>query len=492
MNEKFIDEYKNQHIKDEELGRGGQGVVFRTKDPDLAIKVVTEKDGKEASGKEEIDKYRNRFKRVRLLPIPRDLNISLPLALLDKKPGYVMQLLSDMNPFSSFWPDTKAINDEEIPKWLGEAEKLKEEEKDGAKTIVHYMKTGGLRRRLCALYKCACLLARLHGAGLVYGDISPHNIFVSNDFDNPTVWLIDSDNIRFEVDEKGSVVWTPKYGAPELVQAKGFGTSYSDCHAFAVVAFYILSLIHPFIGKKVDGGGWDDEDGEGSEDDAYAGLFPWVEDRDDDSNSSKQGLPRQLVITRELADLFERTFNQGRLNPPLRPTIYHWPSALAEAADAAIVCGECSMSFYYHYVDIETKEHSCPYCEKHRPQIIVLESYRWKGPGVALDSPCWRYVREISSNSKVLIPRRVFDEFRMTDSDVRDLSILLKDEKILIKNLNRDKYDISIAVDSAGEFKRVASRQIEIDLKSIQSNIWMFAKTNSPRLVRCTIVGDVK
>ena len=34
---RFIDEYNNIHESSEELGRGGQGVVFRTKDPDVAV-----------------------------------------------------------------------------------------------------------------------------------------------------------------------------------------------------------------------------------------------------------------------------------------------------------------------------------------------------------------------------------------------------------------------------------------------------------------------
>lgn len=38
--------------------------------------------------------------------------------------------------------------------------------------LLYYAETGSTRRRLRALSKCASILARLHSAGLVYGDIA--------------------------------------------------------------------------------------------------------------------------------------------------------------------------------------------------------------------------------------------------------------------------------------------------------------------------------
>lgn len=433
----YVDEYQNVHFQDKVLGQGGQGVVFRTKDPDLAIKLVTDESGNPVTDEESVERYSKHFKRIRLLPLPESLNISVPAALIQNNAGYVMQLLSEMVPFSHFWLDGKTaekIGPGDIPAWLSA---MPENE---AKKIVHYYKTGGLRPRLHALYKCASLMARLHGNGMVYGDISPNNIFISEGIDNLSVWLIDADNIRFEITVGGSVVYTPKYGAPELVQGKGGGTPSSDCHAFAVVAFYLLSLIHPFVGKKVDGtdeGDWADEesDDEDIEDKAYAGLFPWVDDQDDDSNSSDSGLPRSLLLTEKLTALFEGTFGPGRTSPLLRPTIYHWPEALAQAADTTVACPGCSMNYYYDFIHSVTEDHNCPYCKTQSPQVFILESYRWNGPDTPLNSPCWRYVREFSQNSELTVPRRVFDEFAMLDSDTAEVLISSSDNGILIKSL---------------------------------------------------------
>lgn len=487
---KFVDEYQNVHIQDKVLGQGGQGVVFRTKDPDLAIKLVTDESGNPVADEESVERYSKRFKRVRLLPLPERLNISVPVALLQKKAGYVMQLLSEMVPFSYFWLDgksTKKITSNDIPAWLSA---MPENE---AKKIIHYYRTGGLRRRLHALYKCATLLARLHGNGMVYGDISPNNIFISEGTDNSSVWLIDADNIRFEITAGGSVVYTPKYGAPELVQGKDGGRPSSDCHAFAVVAFYLLSLIHPFAGKKVDGtdeGDWADEENndEDVEDKAYAGLFPWVDDQNDDSNSSDSGLPRSLLLTEKLATLFEATFGLGRTTPSLRPTIYHWPEALAQAADMTVRCPGCSMNYYYDFIHPETEDHNCPYCKTQRPQVFILESYQWNGVDKPLQSPSWRYVREFSHNTELTIPRRVLDEFIMIDSDTPELLISLSNDSILIKKLDYGKVDLYVAVGNhlQNDFQKLYS-QLKIEQVTPGFQFWMFAHLNNPRLIKCTV-----
>lgn len=491
----YVDEYQNVHIQDKVLGQGGQGVVFRTKDPDLAIKLVTDESGTPVTDEESVERYSKRFKRVRLLPLPENLNISVPAALLQNNAGYVMQLLSEMVPFSHFWLDGKSaenISTDDIPVWLSA---MPENE---AKKIVHYYRTGGLRRRLHALYKCASLLARLHGNGMVYGDISPNNIFISEGLDDSAVWLIDADNIRFEITAGGSVVYTPKYGAPELVQGKDGGRPSSDCHAFAVVAFYLLSLIHPFVGKKVDGtdeGDWADEenDGEDVEDKAYAGLFPWVDDQDDDSNSSDSGLPRTLLLTEKLISLFEGTFGPGRTSPLLRPTIYHWPEALAQAADMTVTCPGCSMNYYYDFIHPETEDHNCPYCKTQRPQMLILESYRWNGPDKPINSPCWRYVREISQVAELTVPRRVFDEFAMIDSDTAEVLISLSNNGILIKKSDHGTADLSVAADNHPQsgFQKLYS-QMKIDRITPDVQFWMFAHLNSPRLVKCMISGGGK
>lgn len=504
---KFIDNYHFVHRKDKELGKGGQGIVFRTKDPDLAIKLVTDEAGNPLTQDESIRKYSERFERVKLLPIPEDINISTPVALLKGHAGYVMHLLNEMVPFSDFWLDgkiAKEIKREDIPSWLlpkknNEEDTQKDEDTlKPLKEIVHYRNTGGLRRRLHALYKCASILARLHANGLVYGDISPNNIFISDDSSHSSVWLIDADNIRFEISAKSGIVYTPRYGAPELVQEKDGARPVSDSYAFAVVAFYLLALIHPFIGQKVDGsdeGDWANEenDEEDVEDRAYAGFFPWVDDEYDDSNASDSGLPRILILTPKLQKLFQQTLGAGREQPWLRPTIFHWPESLAQATDLTVQCQNCSMSYYHDYKDAENEEFQCPYCNAPKPAIIKIESYLWHEKKSISEEPIWSYIHEIDENSNITIPNRVLTEFSMVDSDSSELDIKIAKDHIFIKKTDHCSLEISAALNDSkdGNFKILYSQMKLIIDPNKELKFWLFINTNTPRLISIKVEGEV-
>ena len=373
----LVDEYGNVHQITDELARGGQGVVYRTKDADLAVKQPLDAAGQPDKNAN----LRERFQHVRLLPIPRRIPVSLPLAILRDEPGYVMRLLNGMKPFASFDLDgrsKKKLEDQSqaLPQWL-----TKIPDKDLALRLLHYAQTGSTRRRSLALAKCAAILARLHSAGLVYGDISTNNAFIGED-DTTDVWLIDADNMRLELPSGGVSVYTPGYGAPEVVQGRDQSRPRTDCWAFAVMTFKLLALCHPFIGKKVlepedEEDGWDaDPAPNGTATDlneqAFAGFLPFVDDEDDDSNEGVGGLPRVLVATEGLRRLFQETFGAGRELPHRRPTMAFWTLELARAADQSLDCLECGMS---HFADEYAQ---CPYCGAARPAFIRVKTPRWE------------------------------------------------------------------------------------------------------------------
>ena len=125
--------------------------------------------------------------------------------------------------------------------------------------------------------------------------------------------------------------------------------------------------------------------------------------------------------------------------------------------------------------------------------MFILESYRWNGPDKPLNSPCWRYVREISQGAELTVPRRVFDEFAMLDSDTAEVLISSSDNDILIKKADHGKADLSVAADSHPQrgFQKLYS-QMKIDRVTRMFSFWMFAHLNSPRLVKCMISGGGK
>ena len=407
----LADEYGNVHQIADELARGGQGVVFRTRDADLAIKQPLDPSGQP----DRRANLRDRFRHIRLLPMPARVPVSLPLAILRDQPGYVMRLLNGMKPFNAFDLDGRAKKAQEdgnvaLPEWLARIQ-----DRDMALRLLHYAGTGSTRRRLFALAKCAAILARLHSAGLVYGDISTNNAFLGEGASRD-VWLIDADNMRFEQSGAGSAVYTPGYGAPEVVRGTGDSRPRTDCWAFAVMSFKMLALCHPFIGEKVlepedDEGGWDDEPAEDGaptdlDERAYAGYLPFVDDEDDDSNKSTGGLPRGLVATAGLRRLFQETFNAGRQHPHCRPAMAFWTLELARAFDQSLECTACKMSYFAH------QHENCPYCRAPRPAFIRARTPRWE-----ISIP--------ASATEAALPHRLFHPFSFEHNDDTEYEAVL-------------------------------------------------------------------
>jgi serine/threonine protein kinase len=337
-----VDEYGNRHARHDELARAGQGVVYRTADSDLAIKLPLK------PGTDQLDDSKDfaaLFRRIRSLPIPSRIPMSLPLAILRDQPGYVMRLLGSMEPF-----DALDFQD-----------------------LESYSASGSTKRRLYVLYQCAAMLARLHAVGIVYVDLSTDNVLLGPG-ETPEVWLIDTDNLRVEADN-GPTVFTPHFGAPEVVQRTDSARPRTDAWAFAVLAFKLLTMGHPFLGRRVLGAqdehaGWDAdpvEDGVPSDLDeqAYAGLLPWILDEEDDSNAATTGLPTALVTTPRLLALFQETFGPGRTSPHRRPATSLWAWELARAFDNSLTCVDCRMSFIADQHDV------CPYCKVSAPRYVV-------------------------------------------------------------------------------------------------------------------------
>lgn len=393
----LADQYGYLHRLAAELARGGQGVVYRTGDPDLAVKQPLGVDGEPDRGAD----LAGRFASIRTLPLPPRIPVSLPLATLRDQPGYVMRLLNNMQSFGSFQLGADRRDQllaSETPSWLAGVK-----DRATATTLLHYAETGSTKRRLWALSRVAAILGRLHAAGLVYGDISPNNCFVAAGAE-PEVWLIDADNLRYEVLDGGNAVYTPRYGAPEIVQAYDRSRPRSDCWAFSVMAFETLALVHPFIGKKVldpdeDAGGWDAEPVVAGapadlDEKAYSGYLPFVDDEDDDSNPALSGLPRGLVLTPQIAKLFQETFAAGRLSPWRRPAAAFWALALTQAHDQSLVCDSCQMSFYRQHA-------ACPCCGRPRPSHVLARTDRWE---IAL---------QLDKVGETRLPHRLFHPFSL-------------------------------------------------------------------------------
>jgi len=336
-----ITEHGNRLQLGERLGQGGQGTVFRVQGARKAVKIL------HARGDADRRRLRERIAQVQRLPI-RELDICFPdEQLAPPGVGYVMEFAEDMAPLSRLLSVPQEIRTEGVESMLS-----------------WYVGSGGLRRRLRLLHRLADVLAVLHGKGVAYVDLSPGNVFVSEDPGYSEIRLIDPDNLR-SANQMGGAVYTPGYGAPELIRGERNPSSLSDAYAFAVTAFQVLSLAHPLLGDAVLNGPPEEETR------ALLGEHPWVDDPNDTSNSTSTGLPRQLILTEELRALFQKTFGQGRHDFQLRAGVASFRAALRNAMGATLECPGCRWTFFAPF------EKECPRCGHSRPPYLALLRRVW-------------------------------------------------------------------------------------------------------------------
>ena len=339
----IVDELNAVHTLAKKIGEGGQGTVWINQGKNRIVKLMRHRDP---------ERLRRQLIRVRNLDLS-GLCVARPIALL-KPPhiGYVAEFLKEMVPIKGLM----ATSDEDI--------------------LPFYLDSGGLRRRLRLLAHVGEALLGLHAKGAIYSDISPNNIFVSESVEATEAWLIDLDNVTQTKSPEFSV-YTPGYGAPEVVTGKELTDTYSDMWAFAVLCYQTLTLNHPLIGDMVD-------DGEPElEEKAYRGELPWVNSQEDYSNESSVGIPAEYVLgweknptTKEQEDsqlmkLARQTFEVGKRDRTKRPSIAKWVDALHAAADFTIRCPSCEGTYFANEVE-------CPWCEEPRPSVSIIGVSRWQ------------------------------------------------------------------------------------------------------------------
>lgn len=347
MNQRvYVDTNAREHWVTKELSRGGQGRVMRTREPDIALKLELV-DGETQTDAQQIEVRNQRYRRLRLLPIPQGLTITLPQATLTDHVGYVMELLEEMIPFGKAFDQEQQIPADALrqTEWMCRTF-CGEELQTAAENYSRWYTTGGARRRLCAWQKAAILVERLHGNGLVYCDFSMNNLFISEQTqqEDEAVWLIDADNLHI-IGEPGGA-YTPGYHAPELVldPAHPQFSFASDSYSFAILLFESLTMQHPFHGRMYeDEDDWDDP----IEDRIDCGEIPWILDEEDPSNQVEQLLlATEYFLSDELNTLFARCFSaEGRMNPVSRPTMAEWSEELSRLLDCTVACPGCGLHF---------------------------------------------------------------------------------------------------------------------------------------------------
>ncbi|WP_194147187.1 protein kinase domain-containing protein [Helicobacter trogontum] len=402
---KVLDINNYQHIYNEEedlLGEGGQGAVYRTKDGDTALKIDNDKEVS-------LEKFKKKMERLIYKPL-LDLDIITPLVLLKEQKGYVMKLLDNFKSLITLTPNgVKPDNfkEEEIPFFL---QAMFKSNRIWACKITHYKNTGGLRMRLFILKRIACILSALHLRGMVYCDLSPNNVFVS-DSEKPIVKFIDADNIEYQ-SKIQSRIYTPNYEIPEI--DKGNNSMYSDIYAFGILAFYLLTMAYPFVEIERD---WDSDNEQSKK--IWEGE--WIDGKQF-SGEYTEGL-RGILSTEPLKDLFSTTFEEAKLTPHKRPIMPLWIKVIENALNDTLRCPKCEMSYYDSYVE------SCPYCGEIKPLRVMIETKRA------------RFVREL--DSQVEVPLSLIEIAQLSNNKEILFSIKKDKNNVIIEKKCDKKLRIS-------------------------------------------------
>lgn len=428
----FEDNYGHKHNLIKEISRGGQGAVYRTSDRNIAVKLCLIDDEPVLD-----DSQNNDFNKIRLLPFPKSLNLTLPRAVLKGASGYVMDLLEDMSSFEDIFNiERYSPQDNEWLKYIGQTNPI------CADIFGRYIASGGSRRRLELYMRCAALLARLHCSGLVYCDISSRNIFGSSNPKKNNVWLIDSDNVNYqEITMTGAKsFYTMGYAAPELLD-DGIASMYSDSYAFAISFFWDLTRTHPFKGKKYyELRKSEDFFSEDTEAQMYSGIEPWIYDTENDSNCYQSTIPADLVLDSQMMNLMQRMFSEcSRLDEITeRPTMLEMAEGIAHVADTTVRCHHCGMDSVF--------PEKCPWCDAKQRTLMLKSWYLVNGEQ---KRELWHFNRELSEDTRIIVPERLVKDFSpesvdgiafvaAINNDAVILTDFIADSDIYVKEPNMD------------------------------------------------------
>lgn len=448
--ENYIDTNGRIHVTTKVLSSGGQGVVYRTEEPNVLLKLEwnaqTQEIIKDSSNN---DKYND----IRLLPLLDNTQITLPLSVLRDVSGYTMILLDEMESFESAFSEPKS----NLPnnEWL---ETMNKADENLGIFFKNYIATGGMKKRIRAYMEAACILAKIHNSGLVYCDVSDKNMFVSSNADKFQVWLIDCDNLDYmSVTSKNGGWRTPGFGAPEVV--KGYGnTMYSDAYSFAISLFWTLVTKHPFMGKAVEDALENEDFLDISEEDfACSCGLPWIGDSEDESNTSEDGISYNYFIDEELYSYFQRTFSKnGQENRQKRTTMPEWSYILSKKADSIVRCKCCQMDYW------ATKNNICPWCDTENKRIWV-ESYEILGDSKRNK---WSFVTEYD-NGIIDVPLRLLEGFNSDSLNDNAFRIKISGKSVELTEFN-STYDFYVL--SGGLKKAAYGSAIVNDIKSLILN----------------------
>ena len=316
-----------------ELGRGGEGAVFEIADkPDLVAKIYHSPPPQEKA-----DKLLAMLK----MAAPQVLSLTAwPRDVLRGPDGRVQGLLM-----------SKIAGYKDIHSLYGPKSRRAEFPDANWKHLIH------------AATNVARAFAVLHELGCVIGDVNHGGIRVAA---NMTVKLIDCDS--FQIQDGGRTyfceVGVENFTPPEL-QGRSFrGVVRNPNHdnfGLAVMVFYILMVgRHPFAGRYSGKGEMPIEKAITEHRYAYS--------RNAAANQMEPPpfAPRALIVSGDVANLWERAFSAAAAQGSGRPSALEWVRCLSALEQSVARCAQHPGHYYL------TTAGACPWCAIESSSGVLL------------------------------------------------------------------------------------------------------------------------
>ena len=251
----------------------------------------------------------------------------------------------------------------------------------------------------------------------------------------------------------------------------------------------LLVMSAAFDGQKFNNAqddDWADDDstdvGSSLELQAEHGLLPFIFDADDDSNSQRNGLPKELTLTPGLLSFFQQMFGIGRTEPWQRPSLHGLPRQLASAADLSVQCS-CGMSFYY---DAAKSVQSCPYCQEKPRRLLVAKSYYYNKQG--LSEVVWTWVAPLEDGIDLRLPMRLSGSFEFDKHNDPMLEINQYDQDWFVyASVTNTHVDIT---DNNGHFRPLTNQRL-LEKHQLREGVQLYLHAPYSSIIEIKVQGGI-
>lgn len=225
-----------------------------------------------------------------------------------------------------------------------------------------------------ALQICSAF-QKLHIQGLSYQDMNDGNFFINPQTGD--VLICDNDNVAPNKVNLG-IVGKSGYMAPEIVDKEGMPDRYTDYFSLGVILFILFYLNRPFEGKRVISCPCLTEDAERK---FYGKNCVFIMDPTDDSNRPDPRFHTNVMrrwpyFPRLLRETFIRAFSRESIqNPSKRIMDKTWQQVLLQLRSQFVVCPHCGNKTF---IDPDSPASQCVRCHNKidRPLVVKIGNYR--------------------------------------------------------------------------------------------------------------------